>query len=98
VNSDPALIVKYTNIATVMTIGVSSRWTRNTRRTLRPSDGLPDPVGEVFFCCPGGLDSGAAEDVGASDCTLAGGYTEIDDGGANAFTVAEVPSNRLGTR
>ena len=90
-NVDPALIVKYTNSATVITIGVSSRWYRNRRRTRRPMDG-------ASRSCPGGLAAGAAADVGASDATLARDYVEIEDGVVRVFFVADVPSNLFGMR
>jgi hypothetical protein len=64
VKFDPALIVKYKNSAIVITIGVSSRWYRKACRTRRP-------IGSASRCCPGGLASGAAVVVGASDATLA---------------------------
>ena len=48
--------------------------------------------------CPGGVVSGAAAEVGASDDTLAEAYVAIEDGDVSAFLAEEVPSNRVGVR
>ena len=93
VNVDPALVVKYTNSRTVMTVGVSSRWYRKARTTRRPID-----TASLSRCCPGGLATGAAAEGGASDDTLSEGYVEIEDGVANDFFAADVPSNLFGMR
>jgi hypothetical protein len=79
------------NSAIVITIGVSSRWYRNGRR-IRAAVAVA-PLG-----CPGGVDSGAAAEVGASDDTPAEAYVAIVEGDVSAFFADEVPSNRVGVR